>query len=58
MVEMETALLNLEAKLALVPLAPVPVLAYSANTTLPVFGVVVLHCDHPALLMTELRLVL
>jgi len=47
-VEMVAAELSLEEKLALVPEAPAPVLPYSWNVALAVFGVLVLHCSHPA----------
>lgn len=51
MVEILIALLNFLEKLALVPLAPVPVFPYSENVTLAVFGVLLDHCSQPALLI-------
>jgi hypothetical protein len=57
MVEMLKALLSFVEKLALVPLAPVPVLPYSSRSTLPVLGVLVLQTSHPALLIMAPRTV-
>jgi len=51
MVEIDTAELSFVEKLARVPEAPVPVLEYSWKVTAAVFGVLLLHCSHPALLI-------
>lgn len=54
---MVRALLSLVAKLARVPLAPVPVFPYSPKRTFAVLGVLVLHTSQPALLITLPRTV-
>lgn len=54
---MEIGLLNLVEKLALVPLAPLPVLPYSWNETPEVLGSPVFQIDQPAELITELMTV-
>jgi hypothetical protein len=54
MEEIEMGLLKFEEKLALVPLAPLPVLPYSWKVTCAVFGVLGFHISQPAGAMMEL----